>query len=226
MGQHIPPAGQMPAHEEPPRLLREFFIPTEYDRGAIGMGPQIGATHYEIKASTIAILPSFHGLQSEDLYRHLDKFLDVCATVRISYIKDNALRLRLFPFSLKEKAKHWLKFLPPLMRIATWEDLQREFLKKYFLIGKTNHFRRAITTFLVLEGETSHQAWERMKELLRRCPHHQILRWQVLQGFYDRLTEAHRQTIDLSCGGSLMLKSEDDAWILFDTLSKNSLHNT
>ncbi|CAN6455271.1 unnamed protein product [Victoria cruziana] len=32
--------------------------------------------------------------------------------------------------------------------------------------------------------------------------------------------------IDSSCGGSLMLKSEEEAWVLFDTLSENSLHNT
>ncbi|CAN6465875.1 unnamed protein product [Victoria cruziana] len=190
------------------------------------MGPQTAANHYEIKASTINMLPSFHGLENEDPYRHLDEFLDICATVRISHIEDDALRLQLFPFSLKEKAKHWFKSLPTSVRIATWDDLQSEFLKKYFPISKTNHFRRTITTFSALEGETFHQAWERMKELLRRCPHHQIPRWQILQGFYDGLTEAHRQTIDSSCGGSLMLKSEEDAWMLFDTLSENSLHST
>ncbi|CAN6459003.1 unnamed protein product [Victoria cruziana] len=122
------------------------------------------------------MLSSFHGLASEDPYRHLDEFLDVCATVRISHIDDDALRLRLFPFSLKEKARNWLRYLPPSVRIATWEDLQREFLKKYFSIGKTNHYRRAITTFTTLEGESFHQTWEQMKELLRRCPHHQIPR--------------------------------------------------
>ncbi|CAN6455676.1 unnamed protein product [Victoria cruziana] len=171
------------------------------------------------------MLPSFHGLENEDRYRHMDEFLDICATVRISHIEDDALRLQLFSFSLKEKAKHWFKSLPTSIRISTWDDLQSEFLKKYFLIGKTNHFRRAITTFSTLEGETFHQAWKRM-ELLRRCPHHQILRWQILQGFYDRLTEAHRQTIDSSCGGSMMLKSEEEAWMLFDILSENSMHST
>ncbi|CAN6486690.1 unnamed protein product [Victoria cruziana] len=109
MGQQGPLAGQMPPREELPRLLREFFIPIEYDRGAGGMRPHIGVAHYEIKASTINMLPSFHRLASEDHYRHLDEFLDVCATVRISHIEDDALRLRLFPFSLKEKAKDWLK---------------------------------------------------------------------------------------------------------------------
>ncbi|CAN6455375.1 unnamed protein product [Victoria cruziana] len=118
------------------------------------------------------MLSSFHGLASEDPYRHLDEFLDVCTTVRISHIEDDVLRLRLFRFSLKEKAKDWLKSLPPSVRIITWEDIQREFLKKYFLIGKTNHYRRAITTFAALEGESFHQPWERMKELLQRCPHH------------------------------------------------------
>ncbi|CAN6462656.1 unnamed protein product [Victoria cruziana] len=226
MGAQLPIGGQVPAVEELPRLLREFFIPKRYDRGVGGIGPQTAANHYEIKASTINMLPSFHGLENEDPYRHLDEFLDICATVRISHIEDDALRLQLFPFSLKEKAKHWFKSLPTSVRIATWDDLQSEFLKKYFPISKTNHFRRAITTFSALEGETFHQAWERMKELLRRCPHHQIPRWQILQGFYDGLTEAHRQTIDSSCGGSLMLKSEEDAWVLFDTLSENSLHST
>ncbi|CAN6476799.1 unnamed protein product [Victoria cruziana] len=227
MGEQGPPAGPVPPREEPPRrLLREFFVPTEYDRGVGSVGPLVGAHQYEIKASTINMLPSFHGLASEDPYRHLDEFLDVCATVKIHNVEDSALRLRLFPFSLKEKARDWLKSLPPSVSIATWEDLQREFLKKYFPISKTNHYRRAISTFAALEGESFHQAWERMKDLLRKCPHHQFPRWQVLQGFYDGLTEAHKQVIDSSCGGSLMMKSEDDAWVLYDTLSENSLHNT
>ncbi|CAN6447168.1 unnamed protein product [Victoria cruziana] len=123
MGQQVPPAGQMPPREEPSRLLREFFIPTEYDRGTGGMGPHIGAVHYEIKVSTINMLPSFQELASEDPYRYLDELLDVCAMVRISHIEDDAMRLRLFPFSLKEKAKDWLKSLPPSVRIAIWEDL-------------------------------------------------------------------------------------------------------
>ncbi|CAN6471871.1 unnamed protein product [Victoria cruziana] len=226
MGEQGQPAGQLPPREEPHRLLREFFVPTDYDCRAGGMGSLVGPNHYEIKASIINMLPSFHSFASEDPYRHLDEFLDVCATVKISHVEDSALRLRLFSFSLKEKARDWLKFIQLSVSIATWEDLQREFLKKYFFIGKTNHYRRAISTFAALEGESFHQAWERMKDLLRKCPHHQIPRWQVLQGFYDDLMEAHKQVIDSSCGGSLMMKSKDDAWVLYDMLAENSLHNT
>ncbi|CAN6465226.1 unnamed protein product [Victoria cruziana] len=158
----------MPPREEPPcRLLREFFVPIEYDCGAGEMGPLVGANHYEIN-----MLPSFHGLTSEDPYHHLDEFLDVCATVKINHVEDNALRLKLFPFSLKEKARDWLKSLTPSVSVATWKDLQREFLKKYFPIGKTNHYKRKISTFAALEGESFHQAWEQIKDLLRKCAHH------------------------------------------------------
>jgi hypothetical protein len=30
--------------------------------------------------------------------------------------------------------------------------------------------------------------------------------------------------VDASCGGTFMLKSEDDAWTLFENLGENSLH--
>jgi hypothetical protein len=32
--------------------------------------------------------------------------------------------------------------------------------------------------------------------------------------------------VDASCGGTFMLKSEDDAWTLFENLSENSLHHS
>ena len=31
--------------------------------------------------------------------------------------------------------------------------------------------------------------------------------------------------VDASCGGTFMLKSEDEAWQLFEILSENSLHH-
>jgi hypothetical protein len=65
-----------------------------------------------------------------------------------------------------------------------------------------------------------------MNDLLRKCPHHAVPKWQLVQFFYDGLTEPHRQMVDASCGVTFMLKSEDDALILFENLSKNSLHHS
>ena len=64
-----------------------------------------------------------------------------------------------------------------------------------------------------------------MKDLLRKCPHHQVPKWQLVQSFYDGLSDKNRQMIDSSCGGTFMLKSEDEEWRLFDTLAENSLHH-
>ncbi|CAN6455618.1 unnamed protein product [Victoria cruziana] len=116
-----PPAGQQQPQPEvlAPRLLKEFFVPSEYDRGSGSVGLLVGPNQYEIKAATINMLPSFHGLANEDPYRHLDLFLDVCATVKITHVEDGALRLRLFPFSLRDRARDCLKSLPPAISIDT-----------------------------------------------------------------------------------------------------------
>ena len=64
--------------------------------------------------------------------------------------------------------------------------------------------------------------WERLKDLLRSCPHHTVPKWQLVQSFYDGLIESSRSMVDASCGGTFMLKSKDEAWAMFENLSNNS----
>jgi hypothetical protein len=212
------------AEENRAVLLRDHYVPSTYTPSSCLRLPNITATQYEIKSSTIQMLPSFYGLNNEDPYKHLDEFIDICSTLRLQNFNEDALRMRLFPFSLKDKAKHWLNSLPN-DSITSWAQMQQEFLKKYFPIGKTNQIRKAITGFSQIDGESFHETWERMKDLLRKCPHHAVPKWQQVQCFYDGLTEPHRQMVDASCGGTFMLKSEDDAWTLFENLGENSLHH-
>ena len=129
------------------------------------------------------MLPSFYGNTNEDPYKYLDEFLEICSTVKIQNFTDDALKLTLFPFSLKDKAKHWLGTIGRPIRL--WEEMQREFLKKFYPIGQTNTMRRAITGFTQLPGELIHESWERLKELLRKCPHHGLSKWQIVQAFYE-----------------------------------------
>jgi hypothetical protein len=77
--------------------------------------------------------------------------------------------------------------------------MQHMFLKKYLTIGKTNQIQKAITGFSQIEREPFHETRERMKNLLRKCPHHVVTKWQLIQCFYDGLTEPHRQMVDASC---------------------------
>jgi len=89
--------------------------------------------------------------------------------------------------------------------------MQEEFHKKYYPIGRTNQMRRAITSFSQNPGELFHETWERLKYLLRKCPHYAIPKWQLVQCLYDSLFEPHRQMVDASCGGTFMTKNEDEA---------------
>lgn len=119
---------------------------------------EIGAAHYKIKTAVINMLSLSHECENGDPYKYLNEFLYVRRVLHIHSINANALRLLLFPFSLEEKAKCWLKSLTSMITITIWEELQREFLIKYYMIGNTNKFRRVITPFKANEGETFHES--------------------------------------------------------------------
>jgi hypothetical protein len=64
----------------------------------------------------------------------------------------NTIRLKLFPFSLKDKAKTWLQNLRS-GSIRARDEMQQQFLKKFFPSQRTNFFKRQITTFNQKPGE-------------------------------------------------------------------------
>ena len=52
--------------------------------------------------------------------------------------------------------------------------MEDAFLRKYYSVGKTSAVRRAIREFSQGPGEVFYEAWERLRDLLRQCPHHGI----------------------------------------------------
>jgi hypothetical protein len=81
------------------------------------------ATHYDIKSSIIQMMLSFHGLNNKDSYKHLNEFLEICSTIKMQGFTEDALRMRLFPFSLKEKVKYWFNSLKA-NSVTSWSQLQ------------------------------------------------------------------------------------------------------
>ena len=71
---------------------------------------------------------------------HLTNFMELCGTMKINAVSDETLRLRLFPFSPRDKAKHWFVTQPP-NSIITWEDLAMKFLSRFFLPAKAAKLR-------------------------------------------------------------------------------------
>ena len=150
--------------------LRDHYLPTTYTTPTYLRLSDVTAAHYKIKPSTIQSLPYFLELSTKNPCNFLSEFEAIFFTIKMTGFIEDALRMCLFPFSLKERAKHWFHSLA-LDSITSYAQLQQEFLKKYFPIGKTNDIRRAITSISQYEGEHFHETWERLKDLLRSCLH-------------------------------------------------------
>ncbi|XP_076881117.1 uncharacterized protein LOC143529156 [Bidens hawaiensis] len=169
--------------------MDDFATPSLDGYGSGVTEPEITVS-FKIKSSIIHMVEnsvSFHGLLNEDPHSHVTHFLRLCATFKIQGCTDDAVRLRLFPFSLRGAALEWLEALP-FGSITTWNQLVEQFLLQYFPPDKTARYRAKITGFRVDDDESLHAAWERFKGLLRKCPHHEAGLDQAAGGDFGRCT--------------------------------------
>ena len=74
---------------------------------------------------------SFAGDPEDDPYKHLETFNMLCSMVRLESLTHDELKLKLFPFSLKGKAKESLRS-KPTRHIKSWEGISESFLQDYF----------------------------------------------------------------------------------------------
>ena len=118
--------------DDPFMLLEEFALQPKVVQTIIRR-PPIQVNNFELKPVTLQMLQNilFHGLPNENPNMHLTNFLEVCDTIKYNGVTEEALRLRLFPLSLGDRAKHWLTSQPP-DSITSWNDLVQKFLTKFF----------------------------------------------------------------------------------------------
>ena len=107
------------------KALRDYVMPSV--NGAISSIRRLAiqANNFEIKPAIIQMIQQtvqLGGLSQEDPNVHIANFLEIWDTFKHNGVTNDAIRLRLFPFSLRDKAKVWLNSLPPSL-ITTWEEL-------------------------------------------------------------------------------------------------------
>ncbi|KAK5775827.1 hypothetical protein PVK06_043772 [Gossypium arboreum] len=113
-GNQLPPA--IVANQNPaPRTMYDYAKPSLTGIESSIVRPAVAVNTFDLKSNTIQMIPQFvqfDGLQDKDPNAHLANFLEFCDTFKINGISDDVIRLRLFPFSLRNKAKQWLNSLP------------------------------------------------------------------------------------------------------------------
>ncbi|KAG8493789.1 hypothetical protein CXB51_011098 [Gossypium anomalum] len=168
-------ANQSPA----PRTMYDYAKPNFTGTESSIVRPAIAAKNFELKPNTIQMIQQFvqfDGLQDENPNTHLANFLELCNTLKINGFSDDAIRLRLFPFSLRNK----------------------------------------------MDLETLYDAWERYKDLLRKCPHHGLPLWLQVQTFYNSVNPSTRQTINAAAGGTINNKTPEEASEFIEEMSLNN----
>ncbi|XP_022891637.1 uncharacterized protein LOC111406443 [Olea europaea var. sylvestris] len=236
---HIPiqPIGQMAARVVAPpeqqyerREINEgdlpvsmFLTPIAAPMRSSIVYPDFGVNNFQIRPDWINLMSNtlqFYGLPQENPNTHISRFLRNCQNFHAPGVNEDAIKLRLFPFTLRDAALEWLD-AEPHASITTWEELIRKFCNKFFPPARVAKIRLEIQTFQQKEGESYHEAWNRFNELMRKCPNHGITIGNQVQYFYTGLTplSLSKSQVDASAGGSIIGKSVQQTMELFELIA-------
>nr|GEX83299.1 reverse transcriptase domain-containing protein [Tanacetum cinerariifolium] len=161
----------------------------------------------------------FFRLEKDNPHDHIRWFNKITSTNKYKDVPSSAIKLMLFPFSLARKARRWLEKEPPHL-IHTWEDLVSKFINEFFPPSRTTNLHNEILNFQQRFDESFHEAWDRYKNLLRACPHHDFTELHQLDTFYNALNPADQDSLNATVGGNLLERSTQDVLTIIENKSK------
>ncbi|PWA81826.1 hypothetical protein CTI12_AA183720 [Artemisia annua] len=203
------------------RTMQELLqCPTEGYGDAIVL-PQILSENFELKTGLIQLVTSnqFQGFERDDPHAHIRWFNKLTSTMKVKDVPHDAIKLMLFPFSLEGAARIWLEKEPP-RSITTWEELVSKFVNHFFPPSKTTNLKNDITNFQQRFDESFGEAWERFKDLLRKCPHHGFSELHQIDTFYNALTQNDQDSLNSAAGGNIMNRTPRDILTIIESKSK------
>src|SRR4051812_22283055 len=183
--------------------------------------PATSAPSYEIRPGLLNLVmkEQFFGAGG-DATLHLNNFVELYDMQKYKEVDGDIVKLKLFPFSLRGRAKEWLQSLPK-NSIDSWDKCKDAFIGKYYPPAKIIQLISNIMNFRQLDNEHVAQAWERMKYLVKNCPTHCLTTWMVIQTFCAGLNFTSRNLLDSSAGGTFMSTTLGAATRLLDDMMLN-----
>ena len=97
------------------------------------IAPATSAESYEINAALLNLVmkEQFSGSPNEDAASHLNTFIELCDMQKKKDVDNDIFKLKLFPFSLRDRAKTWFSSLPK-NSIDSCNKCKDAFISKYF----------------------------------------------------------------------------------------------
>ena len=158
----------------------------------------------------------FYGKDEEFPLEHLERLTELADLFGKTEIEKRYYFLKLFPFSLGGEAKAWFNSLAP-KSITSKEACFYLFFNKFFPAHRTHILRTQMSDFAQDKSESLPQAWGRFCALKRRCPAHGFKENDLLDIFYNGLTEKSRSYLDSVAGNVFRKRTIEDAKRLLDT---------
>jgi len=120
------------------RTLIEYATPYTKEPHVFIVYPTVEASIFEIKPALLNLVQQnqFSRSHTEDLNLHIATFLRLSGTLKENGVTQEAIRLHLFPFSLRDRASAWFYSLQN-GSITSWDQLRQAFLSRFFPPSKT-----------------------------------------------------------------------------------------
>ncbi|KAL4386489.1 hypothetical protein GQ457_09G021370 [Hibiscus cannabinus] len=222
-GQQPQPDGENAGAVARPRAICDHLTPILDDLNLGIVAPEIQAAKFELKPVMFNMLNSigqFGGSPHEDARQHIRAFLEVCDSFRQQGVHAGVLKLKLFPYSLRDRARGWLSGVPA-GSLESWTDLCRSFLMRYNPPNMHTQLRNDIASFRQGDDESMYECWDRYKGLLRKCTNHGFQDWTQVVMFYNGVNAPTRMMLDASANGTMLDKSPEEAFEILDRIANN-----
>ncbi|XP_056691719.1 uncharacterized protein [Spinacia oleracea] len=143
------------------KSLKSYGVPSSNSVSTGLTMPTIDAVNFEIKPALISMVSQnqYGGHPSEEPTNHLQRFNQLCGTIKHKGVTQDQLKVMLFGFSLRDKAQTWLNDV----KETEWSAISQAFLEEFFPPTKTAEIRHKLTTFTQEPGESLREAWDRFK---------------------------------------------------------------
>ncbi|GJZ15129.1 hypothetical protein Tco_0550806 [Tanacetum coccineum] len=86
---------------------------------------------------------AFYGNDGEDVFKHINSFLEVVEPLKIRGLSHDRFRLSVFPTSLSGAAKEWFTN-ECIGTISTWDDLVEKFVLKFYNLCEHAEERKTV----------------------------------------------------------------------------------